>query len=471
MRHALAWCGGVLVAALLATSGAQAQSPLTPGTPLPPGHPPVAGSAAAPARTPGATSSASPHGPAPATSATALPPGHPETGAQTVAPRNPHAGTPRDESAPASDLPKGTIEAVIVDGESKPIPNADVRLGIMFQKISEGESRSERFQRTNAEGRARFDGLTAASEYSYRVTFKSGAAEYASTPFPLGELGQRVLLHVFPVTQSLENALVGMRSFVYIEPRDDVFVFELLYRVFNVGNVTWVPSNVVVRLPEGFKAFNAQQGMSDVGFEAVPGEGARLKGTFTPGQHDLSARFQVPKGSDASATFRLGTLPRLAELRVIAEASSQMHLEVDGFEPPQVSSNPQGKRVLVTRKLLERGDELANGFTVTLSGLPVPGNGRWVAVLVAAGFVGLGLASARGLLRLDGSGSKTQDLKRARDVLLSELVEVERSKQRGDLGPVAYADARRVLLNALARLGRDTLEPAAARKRRRPRAA
>ena len=263
------------------------------------------------------------------------------------------------------------------------------------------------------------------------------------------------------------------RDFIFVEDVADC-VFRAAAApatgVFNVGSVTWVPNDVVLELPKGFKAFNAQRGMTDVGFEVVDGVGARLKGTFTPGQHDLSARFQVPKGTDESATFRMGTLPRVAELRVIAEASSQMRLEVDGFEQPQVAAN-QGKRVLVTRKLLERGDELEKGFTITLSGLPVPGYGRWIAVLLALGLGGIGIAAARGVLELGKESSKTADLKNAREVLLGELVEVERSRERGDLGPRAYADARRVLLNALARLGPDVLEVSTARKKRRRAAA
>jgi hypothetical protein len=337
----------------------------------------------------------------------------------------------------------------------------------MFQRISEGESRTERFLRTDAAGRVRFDGLNFGSDYSYRVTTRSGAAEYASFPFNLGDQGQRVRLHVLPVTRNIDAALIGMRSFVYIEPRDDVFVFEVLYRVFNVGTVTWVPDNVVLHLPTGFKAFNAQRGMTDVGFEAVEGDGARLKGTFTPGQHDINARFQVPKNSDSVASFQMGALPRVAELRVIAEASSQMSLEVSGFEAPQVASNQQGKRVLVTRRVLERGDELANGFNIVLSGLPVPGYGRWVAVLLAAGLAGCGLLAARGVMRLDPGDPGGEDLVSARDLLLGELVEVERARQEGALGPRAYADARRSLLNALARLGREVLAPPRPSKRRR----
>lgn len=400
--------------------------------------------------------------------ASAKPSARGDSAGASPAPSNPHAaGLARDESSPAGDLPKGSIEANILSPDNAPIANAEVRLGIMFQRISEGESRSERSARADAQGRARFDGLNTGSDYSYRVTLKSGAAEYASTPFQLGDVGHRVLLHVFPVTRDLSQALIGMRSFLYIEPRDDVFVFEVLYRIFNVGNVTWVPNDVVLALPAGFKAFSSQGGMSDVGFEQVEGRGARLKGTFTPGQHDVNLRFQLPKSADSTEVFQVSTLPRIAELRVIAEASPQMRLDVEGFEPVQVAANQQGKRVLVTRKLLERGDELERGFSVTLSGLPVPGYGRWVAVGLALALGVLGFGAANGSVNLGGSESKARDLKRAREVLLNELVEVERSRERGDLGPSAYADARRVLLDALARLGRDALEAPAARKRPR----
>jgi hypothetical protein len=211
--------------------------------------------------------------------------------------------------------------------------------------------------------------------------------------------------------------------------------------------------------------------MSDVGFDAVEGRGARLKGTFFPGQHDVSFRFQLTKEAEPSASFVMGALPRVAELRVIAEASPQMSLVVDGFEQPQVSSNQQGKRVLVTRRLFTTGDELASGeVSISLAGLPVPPSGRWYAVAIAAALATIGLLSARGLMRLDDGDDQreSQDRETARDLLLTELVEVERARRTGDLGPRAYGDARRSLLDALSRLGADVLGP---EKRKRRRAA
>jgi hypothetical protein len=380
---------------------------------------------------------------------------------------------PQDENLPAADLPKGSVEAVILDGQQAPMPGVEVHLAILFSKISEGENKSERVLRSDAEGRVRFDGLTAASEYSYRIVVASSGAEYTSGAFNLNErVGQRIRLHVFPVTHDIRSAMVGMRGFVYVEPRDEVFVFDVVYYVFNIGTVTWVPENVVLRLPEGFKAFSTQKGESDASWEVVEGQGARLKGTFTPGRENVGFRFQLPKIAESTVNFRIGALPRTAELRVIAAASSQMHLSVEGFEEPQVSSNQQGNRVLVTRRLLQRGDELDGGVSITIDGIPVPGNGRWVALAIAAALAAVGLASARGYMRLDPSDLRQdQDLQSARELLLHELLDVERARRDGQLGPRAHAEARRTLLDALARLGRDVLAPAAPRKKRRRAAA
>jgi hypothetical protein len=387
------------------------------------------------------------------------------------APANPHdagGGVPQNESRPDPTLPKGTIEAVILNPDQSPVVGSEVRLGVMFQKISEGESRTERFAKTDASGHARFNGLTVASEYSYRVTMKSGPAEYGSLPFNLGETGQRITLYMYPVTRDLGQALIGTRALVYIEPRDEVFAFEVLFRILNIGSVTWVPNNVIVRLPAGFKAVNAQRGMADTVFEPVDGQGVRLTGTFSPGQHDVNFRFQVPKLAEPNADFRMGLLPRVFEIRVIAEASSKMNLAVEGFPQVKADTN-QGKPVLFTQRVLKQGDDALEEIHISLEGLPVPGNGRWIAVFIAAGLASIGLLVARGMMELDSSSDPAYDRQQAREILLSELVDVERAQRNGELGPRAYAEARKTLLDALARLGNDVL--GATRKKRRRAAA
>ncbi|MEI9953777.1 MAG: hypothetical protein WDO74_33565 [Pseudomonadota bacterium] len=379
-------------------------------------------------------------------SAGAVPPGHPGMG----------NGEPQGDLNEASpSLQPGTISATIVNEQGVPLAGQQVRLGILFQKIAEGESRSEKFAQTNAEGTVTFTGLTRGSDYAYRVTVQSGSASYQTSPFNLKqEMGQSVVLHVFPATSDSERAAFGMRGYLYIETRDDVFQCEALFRVFNVGQITWVPNDVVITLPKGFKAFKAQEGMTDVRFEPVEGVGARLKGTFSPGQAEASFRFQLPKANDDSLTFRMSVPPHVAEMRVIAEASSTMNLAVDGFQPPVATANQNGQRVLVSVKQLRDRNEEIKDFTATLSGIPTPGPGRWFAIAIAGCMAIGGVFAARGAFD-DAAGGKdvAADKKRARELLLGELVALEAARREERIGPRSYQQSRVALIDAIARLG------------------
>jgi hypothetical protein len=376
--------------------------------------------------------------------------------AQGLPQPNPHAQQRAvDQNSPAADLPAGTIEATIVDANGAPQAGIDVRLGIMEQSVAQGENRSQRLAKADGEGRVRFDRLSVTSGTAYRVTVKFGGAEYASSPFNLRvDVGQRVVLHVYPVTRSINDTMLGMRGFVYIQPRDDVFQFEVLFRVFNMGQVTWLPQNVTMSLPRDFKAFRANESMNDTKFEQVAGKGATLTGTFTPGQHDVSFRFQVPKGSSETASFEVGLPPRVAEIRVIAEASTSMGLEVDGFEPVQADVAQTGDRVLVTRKVLHNANSALDTFSIVLTGLPTPGPGRWIAVLIAVAVAAAGALYATGYLDKGTSAKESEEeRRRARELILVELLELERLHERGQVGPRAYSRSRDQLLDALARIG------------------
>jgi len=387
----------------------------------------------------------------------ALPAGHPQMG---------NAVPQADVNEASPGLEPGTISATIVNDQGVPLAGQRVRLGIMFQKIAEGESRSEKFAQADAQGNVQFSGLTRGSDYAYRVTVQYGSANYQTSPFNLKpDLGQRVVLHVFPATSDSERAAFGMRGYLYVETRDDVFQCEALFRVFNVGQITWVPKDVVIQLPKGFKAFKAQEGMTDVGFEQVEGIGARLKGTFPPGQAEASFRFQIPKANDDSLVFRMTVPPHVAEMRVIAEASSTMNLSVDGFQPPVATANQNGQRVLVSVKQLRERNEELKDFTATLSGIPTPGPGRWFALAVAGCIAIAGVFAARGAFdQAAGGGDATADKKRARELLLGELEALEAARRAERIGPRSYQQSRVALIDAIARLGLPP-SPGASRKK------
>jgi hypothetical protein len=366
---------------------------------------------------------------------------------------NPHARRVQDRSELSPDLPAGTIEVTIADAEDQPLPGVDVRLGILSQKISEGEQRSSKNARTNAEGRVRFDGLGTTFDKSYSVSVQAGGGEFGSSPFQLRDTaGHRVLLHVYPTTSDMSRTVV-MGAFVSVEPRDDVFQLEMAMHVFNVSKMAWIPADVIVGLPDGFRAFAADESMTDGRFEIVEGRGAALRGTFTPGDARVAFRFQVPKPAESEFTIDLKLPQRVAQAQVVAAANPEMTLQVAGFPEPETRTTPTGERVLITMKTIKRGEDPIRTMSLTLTGLRVPSSGRWVAVVIALVFAGLGGLAARGDIHIASAEKVQGDRARARELILQELVLVERAKRSGEIGPNAYERAHRTLLDALARIG------------------
>ena len=444
-----------------------AQQPLRGNEAMPAGHPPVGATKPAVAA-PAASAAAKPHAqpaaagapsaaPAPAPHAGAqLPSGHPPLDAAAKPARDQEFTPLPDSSSPDKQLPSGSIRARILDSKQAPLANTDVRLGILHQTIAEGEARDQRGARTDAEGWVRFDGLKVGSDFSYRVTVAHGAATYASPPFNLSrEFGHSVLLHIYPVVRDVTQALVGMRGYVSVEPRDDVFQFEAMFQIFNIGPVTWVPDGVTIDLPSGYKAAKGEESMSDVRFETDDERGFRLAGTISPGQHQASFRFQVPREGGDEATFRLSLPPHVAEQQVITLSAQGMSLSVDGFPTARPATTQNGQRILGTARRLHQGEEQMRHLVISLTGIPGPGPARWVATALAAAAALGGLLFAWQNRASAGGGFASlakADAEQAKEILLTELVQLEAARAKDEIGPRTYDSARRSLLDALARL-------------------
>jgi hypothetical protein len=420
-----------LLASLAAPSAAQAQGAVSPDEPLPAGHPPVAADA---------------EGNDGADDGQAMPPGHPGA---TPEP-------PQDRTSPAPDLRAGTIEVHLHDEKDQPIVGMGVRLGVMKQDVAEGDSRSEETGTTDGRGVVTFGGLSNGSAYSYRVTASKDGGSFATEPIRLGETaGERVLLHVFPVTRDLRSALVGMRAVVFVQPREDVFHIETNFQVLNIGAQAWVPQGVHVALPSGAKAFRASESMSDTRFER-PGSGdVELAGTFSPGQREVGYQFQLDNDHESRRTLRIGLPPHVAELRVVAEGARGMLLSAEGFPDAEPMQGQDGSRLLVTGRRLSRGDPALDSIVITLDNLPVPSAGRWYAVAIAGALAALGLASA---LRRNKPEEKRRgsvdenEITEAEQLVLEELVSLEKLRREERIGPRTYEETRVELLDALARL-------------------
>lgn len=396
---------------------------------------------------------------APARAERELPPGHPPArSSASAAEDEPPPPRSRDSVAPSAAVPPGGIDVLLFDGAGRPIAGREVRLGVLRQSVSEGDRREQRTGTTDPEGVARFRELARDARMSYRVTVREGVAEYASQPFSLGdESGVAVRLGVVPVTSDLRRALVGMRGIVYVEPRDDVFAVEVLLDVFNVGRTTWVPDAVSLALPAGAKAFAAPEGASDVRAVAEGAERVGLHGTYTPGQHQVSFRFQLPNDGGARAAFELGLPPHVAEVRVMAEAPAGAALAARAtpagggsvtLAALEATTNARGQRVLTAGRQLRQGDPELTSVTVELSGLPERGRGRWWAVGVA-----LAVAIGGLLTRRRGSGAvEAGELAAADEVLRRELARLDTAFARGEIGPRSHEEVRRELVSAIGRL-------------------
>ena len=373
---------------------------------------------------------------------------------------------PEDGAMEDPTLPVGTLEIHIADPSGKPLPNTPVTLGVLYNSVAKGESRKRLSLTTNATGVARMDNLETGSTVAYRPMVISEGATFSAMPFRMPEKsGMRALLHVYPVVDSIEEALVVSQSVVYTEVKDDRIQVQQAFKIYNFGRNAWVPRDLVVPLPESFTAFTTQQGMSDVGVDAVPNKGVRIHGTFGPGQHMLEFRWQLPYSGEPEVRFDVGMAPHMAASRVIAPASKDMTLEVPGFPPPQSTSDGMGQRVLITEKQLRKEDPTLKTVSVVIRGLPTEGPGKLIATVLAAGGLLFGLV-------LGAQKPSSRDRKNERERILADLEELERARVAQEIGPKTYAKARRELIDDLARtFAEESAPPAAPSRKSRPRAA
>ncbi len=344
----------------------------------------------------------------------------------------------------------GTIEVEVRDGEGNPLPGREVFLGIVENSVAKGESRQRKVGRSDEGGKAVFSGLDTGSTFAYRVSMARDGATYAAPPFNFPQAGgMRVVLFAYPVTTDVSQASIAAQGIAYLELRDEVIQIEMAYRIYNLGSTTWLATDTRLPLPAGFKAFNAQKGMSDLGWDGTP-QGVRFRGTLAPGVHETAFRFQIPYPDDGEVNIDLGLLPQVQAFRVISDAPRGMTLDADGFPRATGTTNGNGQRVLVTEKELPRLDPDFRRVRVRLSGMPTRPQGRWYAVALAAAALALGLvyAARSKQERLHSD----EELKQARQRLLDELEQLEKDRAAGEVGPRTYEAARRTMLDALARL-------------------
>lgn len=374
-----------------------------------------------------------------------------------VAPHGFHEGAvPTNISSPDPKVPQREVRIQVLSGERRPLAQVEVELITQFESVAEGKSTQVTKKTTDAEGYVSFSGLDTALHYTYGARALYDGAIYDVPPFRLTEEGgHHIQLHVYPATTDLKQAFVGIRGFVLVELREDQFQFDVLYRVINMSRMTWIPEGISLRLPSSAQAFDGGLTEGGSGFQ-LENQSAVLRGTFPPGQRDVRYQFQVPSKGQDTQFFSLDVPPHTAELRVLVEATPHMKLLVPGFEPAEFTKGPEGKNILITRRVMQPGQSELRDVTIELQGLPVPSKTRWLVSGLAAFIALAGLVLAWVQRRKPSTGAQ-EETQAASQVLLQELVALEAAFRREEIGPRTYERAKKQLLDSLARLKKYTV--------------
>ena len=386
----------------------------------------------------------------------ALPPGHPPIGVGGAM----RTGLRKDRNVVDPSVPPGTVQILIADSHEQAVEGTKVRLEIVRESPGEGKSQADRAAITPSSGVVTFSGLATDSAHRYRVLVEHDSAVYRSTPFALArEAGQGVVLHVYPVTTDISKAIIASMATVYVEPREEVFQFQVMVNIVNLGSVSWAPRDVLLALPERATGFVGEENMTGLQMVSDPRDGVRLKGVVGPGEHSVMFSFQVGRQNSPEQGIRLGLPPHMIESQVMVESSPGMTVTADGFDAPVTGSNREGQRIQVLAFRLTEAGTRPTELSLRLSGLPVESQGRWIALVVALGLGGVGL----GIGRRGSQGVAREDIDEARRILLDEIVDIERDHAENRIGPQTYEQARRELVDALSRL--EAVSSSAANKR------
>jgi hypothetical protein len=375
-------------------------------------------------------------------------------------PNNPHGARRQGPRVVAAqELPPGELEVRLSSKDFKNIENQEITLLISKQSIERGNVDSTLTTHTDERGVAHFSQLGTETDHVYDITVAVGGARYSTGQFQFKsqDVGLRAIVPIYESQASLDNLLLMTRTLIALVPQDNLFVVDVLFRVENYGEISWLPENVTFGLPEGFKALTVRDSKADARFEANGDEGVKLVGTLAPGQHDLTFRFQLPTNGKPDLSFKFPTSLNTGMLRVILESSPTMSLSIPGFPEPEESRNQEGQRRLMTgRDFVGEKVRAPDAIEVKVSGIPTPAAGRGLAVGLAAVIAVAGLAQAfgwrrRGVTAVRSDLSK-EDRERASELLLEELISLEQAFQQGSIGRKTHEQAKRQLLEAFARL-------------------
>jgi hypothetical protein len=346
-------------------------------------------------------------------------------------------------SAVDAGLPAGTVSVQVVDSSNAPVAKQAVSLGIMEQS----GGRESTACMTDEQGVCSFDSLLVDTKHSYRVNVPYEGARYSSMPFRLDPTrGQRV--RVVRLATTTDNRRVfQILGRTMIEFRDDRAHITQDVRLSNLGDTTYLfpEEGMKIRLPAGFKAFEAMAVMTDQQIIATE-EGLQIDGSIPPGRANLMWSYDVPVGGTSMTLQKSVPFPTM-EYQVVSDYVDGMTLEVEGFQVARVHEGGD-RRFLVAGMMRRPGDPPIDPLRIHIRGIPGGGPLPYLASAIAL------LIAIWGFVFLMRPADQREALAKLREArqseLLDEIARLERQRASEAIGPTFYEHRRRELTDELA---------------------
>jgi hypothetical protein len=347
------------------------------------------------------------------------------------------AGTP----LPAPELPDRTITVRVVrERMGNNVAGQDVTLTVGTDK---------RTVKTDAQGRAQFDGLTAGA--SVQATAVVDGETLTSQQFAVPAKGgvRIALIAGIAAAKAAEKAAadaaakeparpgvveIGPESRIILEYQDDMLtVFYLLEIVNNARTPIDIGGPMLIRLPTGAAGASIMQGSSPKA--SAQGDMLTVTGPFPPGKTIAQVGFSLPN-TGASLTLRQTWPAALAQVFVGVEKIGDMQVSSPQLTDTREMNSDGQPFIMGTGGRLNAGDTLV----LNLTGLPAHSlMMRNVALLATVIIFAIGAWFAL----TPGKAHAAQDakLQARREKLLGEIVALEKKRRQK---PLSESDEARL---------------------------
>lgn len=347
------------------------------------------------------------------------------------------AGTP----LPAPELPDRTVTVRVVrERMGNNIAGQDVTLTI---------GQDKRTLKTDAQGRAQFDGLAAGTQVQATTTVDGEVLTSQQFAVP-GTGGVRIaLISGIAAAKAAETAAaaaaakeparpgvveIGPESRIIVEYQDDnLTLFYLLEIINNARTPIDIGGPMLIRLPRGAAGASMMQGSSQ--HASAKGDMLTITGPFAPGKTIAQVGFSLPQAG-AAITIEQKWPAALAQVFVGVEKIGDMKISSPQLTDTREMNTDGQNFIMGTGGRLNAGDTLV----LHLTGLPSHSQTPRNAALIAAVVI-FAIGAWFALSPAKAHAAQDAKLNGQREKLLSEIVALEKKRRHK---PLSSSDEARL---------------------------